>query len=87
MSFAGMRWLRHQHTLEAGFFGPTIVRTSSKRACVAGWTVNPCDLASGGVAMGLTLAPGDSQDRSAGRDELGRLRSALRCAAVDFVLA
>jgi hypothetical protein len=30
------RWLRHQQTLEAGFFGPSTVATSSNRAAVAG---------------------------------------------------
>ena len=39
----------------ATVFGPTIVRTSSKRACVAGWTVNPSEVASGVEAMRPTL--------------------------------
>jgi len=34
--FASSRWLRHQHTDESGFFGPSIVATSSNRADVAG---------------------------------------------------
>ena len=50
-SLAGMRWLRHQQTLDEGFWGPTMVRTSSKRACVAGWTVSPSVRARGVVAM------------------------------------
>jgi hypothetical protein len=31
-----IRWLRHQQTLDVGFFGPSIVATSSNRALVAG---------------------------------------------------
>ena len=58
LSFAGIRWLRHQQTLEAGFLGPTIVRRSSKRARVAGWTVSPRDVTRGVVAMSATLDPG-----------------------------
>jgi hypothetical protein len=34
--FESMRWLRHQQTDDAGFFGPSIVATSSNRAAVAG---------------------------------------------------
>jgi hypothetical protein len=37
--------------LDVGFFGPTIVRTSSNRACVAGWTANPPELTRGVLAM------------------------------------
>jgi hypothetical protein len=34
--FESIRWLRHQHTEESGFRGPSMVATSSKRAAVAG---------------------------------------------------
>lgn len=48
LSLASMRWLRHQQTEEVGFFGPTIVATSSNRAAVAGST---------SIVMEGTLAP------------------------------
>src|SRR2546429_5186421 len=36
--FESSRWLRHQHTEESGFLGPSMVATSSNRAFVAGRT-------------------------------------------------
>ena len=36
--FQSSRWLRHQHTEESGFLGPSIVATSPNRAVVAGRT-------------------------------------------------
>ena len=36
--FQSSRWLRHQHTEESGFLGPSMVATSSNRAFVAGLT-------------------------------------------------
>jgi hypothetical protein len=33
---ASTRWLRHQHTFEVWFLGPSMVATSSNRAAVAG---------------------------------------------------
>jgi hypothetical protein len=36
--FESSRWLRHQHTDEPGFFGPSIIATSSNRSIVAGLT-------------------------------------------------
>src|SRR5262245_56474315 len=36
--FQSSRWLRHQHTEEPGFLGPSMVATSLNRAVVAGWT-------------------------------------------------
>src|SRR6185437_8436087 len=36
--FQSSRWLRHQHTEDPGFLGPSIVATSPNRAVVAGWT-------------------------------------------------
>src|SRR5215813_9182384 len=36
--FQSSRWLRHQHTEESEFLGPSMVATSSKRAIVAGLT-------------------------------------------------
>src|SRR6187200_1664200 len=33
---ASIRWLRHQHTDEFGFLGPSMIATSSKRSIVAG---------------------------------------------------
>ena len=35
-----IRWLRHQQTEDAGFFGPSMVSTSAKRSRVAARTVN-----------------------------------------------
>src|SRR2546429_7237469 len=39
--FESSRWLRHQHTEESGFLGPSMVATSSNRAFVAGRTTVP----------------------------------------------
>src|SRR5215471_12515254 len=36
--FESSRWLRHQHTEEPGFLGPSMVATSPNRAFVAGRT-------------------------------------------------
>src|SRR4029077_5002127 len=36
--FESSRWLRHQHTEESGFLGPSMVATSANRAFVAGRT-------------------------------------------------
>ncbi len=36
--FQSSRWLRHQHTEDPGFLGPSMVATSPNRAVVAGWT-------------------------------------------------
>jgi hypothetical protein len=36
--FESTRWLRHQHTDDSGFLGPSMVATSSYRARVAGLT-------------------------------------------------
>src|SRR5688500_10007044 len=36
--FESTRWLRHQHTDDSGFLGPSMLATSSNRARVAGLT-------------------------------------------------
>src|SRR4029453_12703400 len=36
--FEWSRWLKHQHTVESGFLGPSIVATSLNRVIVAGRT-------------------------------------------------
>src|SRR4051794_8702480 len=56
--FESTRWLRHQHTEELGFFGPSMIATSSNRATVAGrisMLMAGCQVPSGAEATARLL--------------------------------
>src|SRR5690349_7644362 len=67
--FQSSRWLRHQHTEDSGFLGPSMVATSPNRAVVAGRTsilTGPGYSARVAVLRGRHVEGGDAVEETVG---------------------